>query len=126
MTDSYISHVPLLQSTVASEVVGSIPGQTHSSCDKEGDSLRQRRFPPGLRFPCKSTNIVHRANNVLVDTQFSIQYLSTFRTIGTEGINLKFVVWVGFYYRKAAFNSQHCCSSKMAAMAAILDLVSIR
>jgi hypothetical protein len=24
---------------VTSEVVGSIPGQTHSSCDREGDSL---------------------------------------------------------------------------------------
>jgi hypothetical protein len=29
-----------------SVVVSSIPGQTHSSCDREGDSLWQRRFPP--------------------------------------------------------------------------------
>jgi hypothetical protein len=30
-----------------SEVVGSSPGQSHSSCDREGDSLWQRRFPSG-------------------------------------------------------------------------------
>jgi hypothetical protein len=52
---------------VTSEIVGSIPGQTHSSCDKEGDSLWQRRFPSGLRCP----NIFYRANNVL-GSQFNI------------------------------------------------------
>jgi hypothetical protein len=37
----------LTSAHVTSEVVGSIPGQTHSSCDREGDSLWQRKFPPG-------------------------------------------------------------------------------
>jgi hypothetical protein len=42
----------LTSAPVTSEV-GLIPGQTHSSCDREGDSLGhwQRRFPPGLQFP---------------------------------------------------------------------------
>jgi hypothetical protein len=68
----------LTSAPVTSEVVGSIPGQTHSSCDREGDSLRQRRFPPGAPVSSymhyKSPNIVYRANNVLVDTQLSTQY----------------------------------------------------
>jgi hypothetical protein len=63
---------------VTSEVVDSIPGQTHSSCDREGDSLWQRRFLPGSPVSSyihyKSPNIVYRANNVLVDAQLSIQY----------------------------------------------------
>jgi hypothetical protein len=50
----------------------------HSSCDREGDSLRQRRFPPGAPVSSyihnKSPNIVYRANNDLVDAQLSIQY----------------------------------------------------
>jgi hypothetical protein len=54
------------------EVPGLNPGQTCSSCDREGDSLWQRRFSPGLRFPptlyYKSPNIVQ------VDSLFSIQY----------------------------------------------------
>jgi hypothetical protein len=58
--------------------VGSIPGQTHSSCDRVGDSLWQRRFPPGAPVSSyihyKSPNICLRANNVLVDAQLSIQY----------------------------------------------------
>jgi hypothetical protein len=41
-----------IEINITSEVVGSIPGQTHSSCDGEGDSLRQRRFPP--RAPVSS------------------------------------------------------------------------
>jgi hypothetical protein len=55
----------LTSAPVTSEVVGSIPSQTHSICDREGDSLLQRRFPPGLWFPpmlhYKSPNIVNRA-----------------------------------------------------------------
>jgi hypothetical protein len=62
---------------VTSEVVGSIPSQTNSSCDREGDSLRQRKFSPGAPVSSyihyKSPNIVYRANNVLVDgRQFNI------------------------------------------------------
>jgi hypothetical protein len=54
----------LTSAPVTSEVVGSIPGQTHSSCDREGD------------IHCKSPNTVNRANHVLVDAQLSIQYLN--------------------------------------------------
>jgi hypothetical protein len=68
----------LTSAPVTYVVVGSIPGQTHSSCDREGDSLWQRRFPPGAPVSsyihCKSPNIVYGANNVLVDAQLSIQY----------------------------------------------------
>jgi hypothetical protein len=38
----------LTSAPVTSEAVGAIPGQIHSSCDREGDSLRQCRFPPGF------------------------------------------------------------------------------
>jgi hypothetical protein len=72
----------LTSAPVTSEFVGSIPGQTHSSCDRVGDSLGQRRFPPGAPVSCyihyKSPNIVYRANNVLVDAQLSIQYFNNF------------------------------------------------
>jgi hypothetical protein len=64
---------------VTSEVMCSITGQAHSSCDAEGDSLWQRKFPPGApvssHMHYKSPNIVYGANNVLVDAQLSIQYL---------------------------------------------------
>jgi hypothetical protein len=64
------------------EVVGSIPGQTHSICDREVDSLRQRRFPTGdpvsSYIHYKLPNIVYGANNVLVDAQLSTQYLNKF------------------------------------------------
>jgi hypothetical protein len=61
--------LPDIGAPVTSEVVGSIPVQTHSS----------RRFHSGLRFPptlhYKSPNIANRANNfLLVDAQLSIQY----------------------------------------------------
>jgi hypothetical protein len=39
------------------EVVGSTPGQTHSSCDREGDSPWRRRFSRGLRFPLTFTEV---------------------------------------------------------------------
>jgi hypothetical protein len=68
----------LTSAPVTSEVVGSIPGQTRSSCDREGDSLWQRRFPPGTPVSSymhyKSPNIVYGVNNVLVDAQHSTQY----------------------------------------------------
>jgi hypothetical protein len=69
----------LTSSPVTSEVVGSIPGQTHSSWDREGDSLWQRMCPP--RAPVssyihyKSPCIVYRANNVLVNARLLFQYL---------------------------------------------------
>jgi hypothetical protein len=37
--------------SITYEVLGSIPGRTHSSCDREVDSLWQRRFSAGVRFP---------------------------------------------------------------------------
>jgi hypothetical protein len=54
---------------VTSEVMGSIPSQTHSSCDRERTTLSNSvgffwglRFPPTLHH--KSPNIVYRANTV--------------------------------------------------------------
>jgi hypothetical protein len=57
------------QGNFTSEVVGSIPGYTHSSCDRG-------RLPDSVGFLLhyKPPNIVHIANNVLVDAQLSIQY----------------------------------------------------
>jgi hypothetical protein len=66
-----------------SQVVGSITGQTHSSCNREGDSLGQRRFPSGS--PVSSYITLQIAQyclyilelyNVQVDAQLSIQYFS--------------------------------------------------
>jgi hypothetical protein len=66
-----------------SEVVGLIPGQTHSSCDGESECLCQHRFPPGTpvssNIDYKLPNIVYGANNnVLVDAPLTIQYLNNF------------------------------------------------
>jgi hypothetical protein len=63
--------------------------QTHTSCDREGDSLWQRRFPPGAPVSSymhyKSPNIVYRAiNNVLVEAQLSTQY---FKGRGSERLS---------------------------------------
>jgi hypothetical protein len=67
---------------VSSEVVGSIPDQTHSSCDREGDSLWQRMFPPGLWFPptlhYKLHNIVYRANKIVGDRDHEVLGMGSF------------------------------------------------
>ena len=67
---------------VTSEVPGSIPSRSRASCDRVGDSLWQRRFTPGAPVSSyratKSPNIVHRANDVLVDAQLSAQYFRFF------------------------------------------------
>jgi hypothetical protein len=57
----------LTSAPLTSEVVCLIPGQTHSSCDREGDSLGQRRFSPGAPFYSYITLQIaqYRANNVL-------------------------------------------------------------
>jgi hypothetical protein len=56
----------LISAPITSEVVGSIPGQTHSLYDREGDSNWQCRFPPGAPVSSyihyKSPNIVYGAS----------------------------------------------------------------
>jgi hypothetical protein len=66
----------LTSAPVTSEVVGSIPGQTHSWCDLS-DSIGFLRVGGSsfLLHTLQKNNIVCRANNVLVDTQLSILYL---------------------------------------------------
>jgi hypothetical protein len=75
----------LTSAPVTSEVVGSIPGHVHSSCDREGESLRQRRFPPGAPVSSYITSQIaqyHRVNNVLVDAQLSIQFFLKWMGVG--------------------------------------------
>jgi hypothetical protein len=53
--------------------------QSHSSCDRDGNSLWQHGFSPGalvssyIILHYKSPNIVYGANNVKIDAQLSIQ-----------------------------------------------------
>jgi hypothetical protein len=60
---------------VTSEVTGSNPGWTHSSCDKGQLSLTAL-FSPGAPVSSYITNrpILSRANNVQVDTWLSIEF----------------------------------------------------
>jgi hypothetical protein len=66
--------------------VGSIPGQTHFSCDSPPG------FPVSSYIHHKSPNIVYRANNVLVDAQLSTQYFfyltPTFKGFFSKGTGL--------------------------------------
>jgi carotenoid cleavage dioxygenase-like enzyme len=63
--------VRITSALVTFEVVGSIPGQTHSSCDREGDSDCVG-FLFGSGFLLHTLQIVHRANNILtLSSQFN-------------------------------------------------------